>query len=529
MALVRDRIKLERHKELLANPKVQAMLRTIRYAEGTGDEGYGTRVGGEKFTDLSKKPGKKTYIKSIGDYSSAEGAYQFLNKTWEGVSKKLGLTDFSKESQDIAAVDLIIQRGALDDILNGNFKKAVNKLAPEWASLPKDGGGSNYKNQKARKFEQLEQIYYGENTPTPKPIVKAIRQEDGSIISNVSNFATPIESYTFAEEENKEVAENKNIQELQQKANEKQFLEELYSQEEPQYGITQEEAPQQQKPTTDFLNVYNQVSQFIDQPIIAQQGGKYTDILKEDLRALNNKTGIQFTMEGANSLFGRPVEQPIVPLLPTPQKRTVEDLQTSKIVDITSGTNRYTPDGGIIIGDYKKVWMNQKPEYYTGKEQPKEGQDFIYMNPNQFSAFQASEGYKNYKAGNTPQQVTMKQQGGEKNSLWKNIRANRGSGKKPTKEMLEQEKKIKAKKQEGGIIEDNQGQYKFPGEITKINAPNITMKNIPYNIFAVADTGETKMMKPNQDYYFKGAKSVIEYPQLTEQEKAFLKELKNSN
>lgn len=29
--------------------------------------------------------------------------------------------------------------------------------------------------------------------------------------------------------------------------------------------------------------------------------------------------------------------------------------------------------------------------------------------------------------------------------LWDNIRANKGSGKKPSKEMLEQEKKIKAK------------------------------------------------------------------------------------
>ena len=77
--------------------------------------------------------------------------------------------------------------------------------------------------------------------------------------------------------------------------------------------------------------------------------------------------------------------------------------------------------------------------------------------------------------------------------------------------------------QQGGIIEDDMGQWKYPGEITKINAPNITMKNIPYNIFAVADTGETKIMKPNQDYYFEGAKSVIEYPQLTTKEKAFLK------
>jgi hypothetical protein len=34
---------------------------------------------------------------------------------------------------------------------------------------------------------------------------------------------------------------------------------------------------------------------------------------------------------------------------------------------------------------------------------------------------------------------------GVANSLWNNIRAKSGSGKKPTQEMLEQEKKIKAK------------------------------------------------------------------------------------
>ena len=38
--------------------------------------------------------------------------------------------------------------------------------------------------------------------------------------------------------------------------------------------------------------------------------------------------------------------------------------------------------------------------------------------------------------------------------LWDNIRANKGSGKKPTKEMLEQEAKIKAKEQYGGIVEE---------------------------------------------------------------------------
>ena len=40
----------------------------------------------------------------------------------------------------------------------------------------------------------------------------------------------------------------------------------------------------------------------------------------------------------------------------------------------------------------------------------------------------------------------------EKNSLWKNIRANRGSGRKPTAEMLRQERKIKSQHPDGGPI-----------------------------------------------------------------------------
>jgi hypothetical protein len=78
--------------------------------------------------------------------------------------------------------------------------------------------------------------------------------------------------------------------------------------------------------------------------------------------------------------------------------------------------------------------------------------------------------------------------------------------------------------QDGGVIEDNLGQWKYPGQVTKINSPNITMHKVPFKVLGVADTGETKMMMPNKDYVFKGAKSVTEYPQLTGSEKAFLEE-----
>ena len=49
--------------------------------------------------------------------------------------------------------------------------------------------------------------------------------------------------------------------------------------------------------------------------------------------------------------------------------------------------------------------------------------------------------------------------------LWDNIRANKGSGKKPTAEMLKQEKKIKAKSKKmnyGGMTKMKSGGSKFP-------------------------------------------------------------------
>ena len=53
--------------------------------------------------------------------------------------------------------------------------------------------------------------------------------------------------------------------------------------------------------------------------------------------------------------------------------------------------------------------------------------------------------------------------------LWDNIRANRGSGKKPTAEMLKQERKIKAKMADGGV--NNPGFKALPGYVqAKIRA-----------------------------------------------------------
>lgn len=66
--------------------------------------------------------------------------------------------------------------------------------------------------------------------------------------------------------------------------------------------------------------------------------------------------------------------------------------------------------------------------------------------------------------------------------------------------------------QEGGVIEDNRGQWAHPGKITKINSNNITMKGVNYPVLGVSDTGDTKMMQPGVDNYKYDGNSVTEYP-----------------
>lgn len=127
----------------LANPNVQKMLRVIGQAEGTVNSKYADpyRVGfgGRAIDSLDAHPNilaDFTQTDGTKNKTSAAGAYQFLKSTWDEEANELGLKDFSPRSQDIAAINRLRKRGALDDVLNGRMDVAVSKLGNEWASLP---------------------------------------------------------------------------------------------------------------------------------------------------------------------------------------------------------------------------------------------------------------------------------------------------------------------------------------------------------------------------------------------------------
>jgi len=118
----------------VSDPNVRAFLMMIRIGEGTaGPDGYTTFFGGSHFSDLSKHP---NVPHTGGGYTStAAGAYQFLYSTWQQLAAQYGLPDFSPASQDIGAVGLIKQQGALADVIAGRIATAIRKCNRIWASL----------------------------------------------------------------------------------------------------------------------------------------------------------------------------------------------------------------------------------------------------------------------------------------------------------------------------------------------------------------------------------------------------------
>lgn len=176
-----SRQEIEQH---LKNPNVRKMLGVIASAEGV-KHGYNTMFGNERLSDLSKHPGiLKEFTQTDGkkNKTSAAGRYQFLEPTWNGLAKQLGLKDFSPKSQDIAAVALLAQNGALPHVLKGDIPTAVKKSGGTWASLP--SAPDSYKQPKktwsdigmsGSTFDRVKGKREAQKQPTIADVYKAYR------------------------------------------------------------------------------------------------------------------------------------------------------------------------------------------------------------------------------------------------------------------------------------------------------------------------------------------------------------------
>jgi hypothetical protein len=137
------------------SPNLKAFLDMIAYSEGTDNgrqptknHGYDVLVGGELFTSYADHPRKLVNLRP-GLASTAAGRYQVLARYFDAYKKQLGLPDFSPESQDAIAIQLIKECGALRDIEAGYIDIALAKCKSRWASLPGAGYGQ-YEHEKSK-------------------------------------------------------------------------------------------------------------------------------------------------------------------------------------------------------------------------------------------------------------------------------------------------------------------------------------------------------------------------------------------
>jgi muramidase (phage lysozyme) len=146
----------------LFSANMRAFLDVIAFAEGTDDR-YDYIFSHATFSSFAGHP--RRLICSGGYCSDAAGRYQIKSTTWDEVRRELGLTDFSPESQDRAAVQLIKWRGGFDDVerIDGpnTFDNALYTVRLEWASLPHSPYGQPIKSvgQLWEKFKQYKQRY----------------------------------------------------------------------------------------------------------------------------------------------------------------------------------------------------------------------------------------------------------------------------------------------------------------------------------------------------------------------------------
>lgn len=170
-----------------------AFLDTLGWSEGTDQppslnsgydqivRGLGDAAGGEQFTNYAQHPfagGRPPKLIVApgarfpnGLRSDAAGRYQFMLKTWRALQTQLDLPDFSPLSQDLAALELVRQRGALGHLNSGSIDAAITAHYAQpvdlvdaveedsniWASLPGNdyGQGGHSMAAVVSKFEEI--------------------------------------------------------------------------------------------------------------------------------------------------------------------------------------------------------------------------------------------------------------------------------------------------------------------------------------------------------------------------------------
>ena len=474
----------------------------------------------------------------------------------------IGIAQFMPQTAKEYGIDPLNTDQAIDAA--GKYLSKSYKQLGNWddAILSYNAGVGKVKEYKAGKpitlkehKEYVGKVYNNAGISTydtmVAPYIKSenINLHNSNLISNIvpqGEYSVP-DTYIEPKEENK-------VEEAKQEVVDPQaeFLKKLQEYYTNSTVQQQEQIPQEeQQPLqgTDVLGMFNDVSQFVDNPSIMQEGGDYQDAMR----------GMMKSKIGIGNAFNNPAI-----------KRMSQALPKIGITPEGIGTHYMASMGNYAVpllqdkGD-KNLTYNQNP--------PPSSEDIYFNNPKDAEYF--AEHYKEVAPMSTIyKELNTFQEGGQKiapqlpikNIIYGVETTTPKQGLPPSKGLIRvdyvngqsdylnpsgldtlrsmnnyriymeelskkqnpQNYNLLTKAQEGGIIQDNKGYWnsKNWGQPVKISSNNITMENVKEPLWAISDTGELRLLQPNKNYTFKGATSVTEYPLLTEEERIFLNGMK---
>lgn len=121
-----------------------------------------------------------------------------------------------------------------------------------------------------------------------------------------------------------------------------------------------------------------------------------TNISTTDAQNINRGTGIKFTPEFAQAYFSTQSAPVQASQIQTP-------IQNKNVIDITS-------DGKFTD---RKIWRNQRPEWYVGKEDAVEGKDYTRVPYSQWENYKMTPEYNQFKNPQQDNRVAEFQDGGQ--------------------------------------------------------------------------------------------------------------------
>lgn len=257
--------------------------------------------------------------------STAGGLYQFIDSSFEGLNKKynLGYSLEDKYNPEKATKVFELFTKENEKVLQPILGRELNDGDRYLAHFLGSGGASKFLKAYQQNpnapinsvlSPQVIQANKGvfKNVNTVGDLYKWAGAKMGDITEDVTNYeiSKPIVNFTpspavlqslpdSVEKESKEVAEAKS--QMTQQTNEYDFIKDFIARPAPQTQQIQQRV-QEELPQIDYLGQYNQISQFIENPIM-QQGGQIP-VSRDGVFATNDKPVIvpspTIDMKGVN-------------------------------------------------------------------------------------------------------------------------------------------------------------------------------------------------------------------------------------